>query len=276
MRFGPVLVAPSAASSRAAAPARSTRTAPIAAVSPSTRQELRRRLGFRGPIHIVPNGNTATPDAAGPARPGPDDHGGLAAGAAQARRPAAGPARGGRGRRCRSCASTSSATARSGCRLTALAAELGLRRRRHLPRLPARRGPRRAAAPGLADHEHLAPRGLGPVDHRGGRVRRADARAAACRACATRWSTAAPAGSSTRSAQLRHGGDPARCASSPTRTGPARSPRRARSGRGASPGTAAPSLLAGRAARRGQAGGRPGRPLGPQRHGHHRGVRPAA
>ena len=32
----------------------------------------------------------------------------------------------------------------------------------------------------------------------------------------------------------------------------------------------------GRAARRGQAGDRPGRPLGPQRHGHHRGVRPAA
>jgi glycosyltransferase involved in cell wall biosynthesis len=34
---------------------------PIAAVSPSTRQELRRRLDVRGPIHIVPNGAESVP-----------------------------------------------------------------------------------------------------------------------------------------------------------------------------------------------------------------------
>ena len=44
---------------------------PIAAVSPSTRQELRRRLRFRGPIHIVPNGNSATPAVRSPRDPEP-------------------------------------------------------------------------------------------------------------------------------------------------------------------------------------------------------------
>ena len=43
----------------------------IAAVSPSTRQELRRRLRFRGPIHIVPNGNSATPEVRAPRDPDP-------------------------------------------------------------------------------------------------------------------------------------------------------------------------------------------------------------
>jgi glycosyltransferase involved in cell wall biosynthesis len=44
---------------------------PIAAVSPSTRQELRRRLKFRGPIHIVPNGNSTTPEVRSPRDPDP-------------------------------------------------------------------------------------------------------------------------------------------------------------------------------------------------------------
>jgi glycosyltransferase involved in cell wall biosynthesis len=44
---------------------------PIAAVSPSTRQELRRQLGFRGPIHIVPNGNDAAPTLRAPRDPDP-------------------------------------------------------------------------------------------------------------------------------------------------------------------------------------------------------------
>ena len=33
----------------------------VVAVSPSTRQELRRRLRFRGPIFVVPNGSVAVP-----------------------------------------------------------------------------------------------------------------------------------------------------------------------------------------------------------------------
>jgi glycosyltransferase involved in cell wall biosynthesis len=44
---------------------------PIAAVSPSTRHELRRQLGFRGPIHIVPNGNDAAPTLRAPRDPDP-------------------------------------------------------------------------------------------------------------------------------------------------------------------------------------------------------------
>jgi glycosyltransferase involved in cell wall biosynthesis len=44
---------------------------PIAAVSPSTRQELRKQLGFRGPIHIVPNGNDAAPAVRAPRDPDP-------------------------------------------------------------------------------------------------------------------------------------------------------------------------------------------------------------
>jgi len=39
---------------------------PIAAVSLSTRQELRRRLGFRGPIFIVPNGAAPVPPVRAP------------------------------------------------------------------------------------------------------------------------------------------------------------------------------------------------------------------
>ncbi len=39
---------------------------PIAAVSPSTRAELRRRLGFRGPIFVVPNGSAPVPEVTRP------------------------------------------------------------------------------------------------------------------------------------------------------------------------------------------------------------------
>lgn len=42
----------------------------IAAVSPSTRMELR-KLGYQGPIHIVPNGTGAVPDTVGPRDPDP-------------------------------------------------------------------------------------------------------------------------------------------------------------------------------------------------------------
>lgn len=47
------------------------RDRPVAAVSPSTRQELRRRLRFRGPIHIVPNGSVEGPDVRAPRDPEP-------------------------------------------------------------------------------------------------------------------------------------------------------------------------------------------------------------
>lgn len=43
---------------------------PIAAVSPSTRMELR-KLGYRSPIHIVPNGTVAVPETVGPRDPEP-------------------------------------------------------------------------------------------------------------------------------------------------------------------------------------------------------------
>jgi glycosyltransferase involved in cell wall biosynthesis len=70
MRFGPVLAAVGrfleGKGTRAVYKNRAT-----AAVSPSTRQELRRRLGFRGPIHIVPNGNSATPEVRSPRDPEP-------------------------------------------------------------------------------------------------------------------------------------------------------------------------------------------------------------
>lgn len=70
MRFGPVLAAVGrfleGRGTRAVYKNRAT-----AAVSPSTRQELRRRLGFRGPIHIVPNGNSATPEVRSPRDPDP-------------------------------------------------------------------------------------------------------------------------------------------------------------------------------------------------------------
>ena len=42
----------------------------LAAVSPSTRLELR-RLGYRGPIHIVPNGTIEVPETVGPRDPDP-------------------------------------------------------------------------------------------------------------------------------------------------------------------------------------------------------------
>jgi glycosyltransferase involved in cell wall biosynthesis len=70
MRFGPLLAAVGrfleSHGTRAVYGER-----PIAAVSPSTRQELRRRLRFRGPIHIVPNGNSATPEVRAPRDPEP-------------------------------------------------------------------------------------------------------------------------------------------------------------------------------------------------------------
>jgi glycosyltransferase involved in cell wall biosynthesis len=69
-RFGPVLAAVGRFLE-----GRGTRAVygdrPIAAVSPSTRQELRRQLGFRGPIHIVPNGNDAAPSLRAPRDPDP-------------------------------------------------------------------------------------------------------------------------------------------------------------------------------------------------------------
>lgn len=43
----------------------------VAAVSPSTRSELRRRLGFTGPIHVVPNGTVDVPVVNGPRDPDP-------------------------------------------------------------------------------------------------------------------------------------------------------------------------------------------------------------
>lgn len=69
-RFGPVLAAVGRFLE-----GRGTRAVyghrPIAAVSPSTRQELRGQLGFRGPIHIVPNGNDAAPALRAPRDPDP-------------------------------------------------------------------------------------------------------------------------------------------------------------------------------------------------------------
>lgn len=44
---------------------------PIAAVSPSTRRELRRQLGFAGPIFVVPNGTIEVPHTVGPRDPDP-------------------------------------------------------------------------------------------------------------------------------------------------------------------------------------------------------------
>ena len=43
----------------------------IAAVSPSTRAEVRKRLGFTGPIHIVPNGSIHVPGLRSPRDPDP-------------------------------------------------------------------------------------------------------------------------------------------------------------------------------------------------------------
>lgn len=43
----------------------------IAAVSPSTREELRRQLGFSGPVFIVPNGTGRIPRSIGPRDPDP-------------------------------------------------------------------------------------------------------------------------------------------------------------------------------------------------------------
>lgn len=44
---------------------------PIAAVSPSTRRELRRQLRFPGPIFVVPNGTVDVPKTVGPRDPDP-------------------------------------------------------------------------------------------------------------------------------------------------------------------------------------------------------------
>jgi glycosyltransferase involved in cell wall biosynthesis len=43
----------------------------VTAVSPSTRMELRRRLGFTGPIFVVPNGTIDVPTLSGPRDPDP-------------------------------------------------------------------------------------------------------------------------------------------------------------------------------------------------------------
>ena len=119
-----------------ASPARCTARGRSAAVSPSTRVELRRRLGFTGPIFVVPNG-TIRPHAQRSARPGSHARRRHAARAAQAGRP---PAR--RDRRCRAAGPRlrveSWATGRS-------SATAGPRRRprpaadRDLARLPTRR-----------------------------------------------------------------------------------------------------------------------------------------
>lgn len=44
---------------------------PIAAVSPSTRRELRRQLRYPGPIFVVPNGTVDVPETVGPRDPDP-------------------------------------------------------------------------------------------------------------------------------------------------------------------------------------------------------------
>ncbi|MFF0904419.1 UNVERIFIED_CONTAM: glycosyltransferase family 4 protein [Kocuria sp. CPCC 205316] len=44
---------------------------PLAAVSPSTRRELRRQLRFPGPIFVVPNGTVDVPETVGPRDPDP-------------------------------------------------------------------------------------------------------------------------------------------------------------------------------------------------------------
>ncbi|QJY49041.1 glycosyltransferase family 4 protein [Pseudonocardia broussonetiae] len=69
-RFGPVLAAVGRfLEGRAARRVYGLR--PIAAVSPSTRQELRRRLRFRSAISVVPNGTAPVPDVRGPRDPDP-------------------------------------------------------------------------------------------------------------------------------------------------------------------------------------------------------------
>ena len=70
MRFGPVLAAVGRFLEGRGDPV-VYKDRPSRRVSPSTRQELRRRLGFRGPIHIVPNGNSATPEVRSPRDPEP-------------------------------------------------------------------------------------------------------------------------------------------------------------------------------------------------------------
>jgi glycosyltransferase involved in cell wall biosynthesis len=47
------------------------RLRPTVAVSPSTRHDLRSRLGFTGPIHVVPNGTIEVPKLTGPRDPDP-------------------------------------------------------------------------------------------------------------------------------------------------------------------------------------------------------------
>jgi glycosyltransferase involved in cell wall biosynthesis len=69
-RFGPALAAVGRFLEGSAA-RRIYGERPIAAVSPSTRHELRRRLGFRGPIFIVPNGTAPVPTVRAPRDPDP-------------------------------------------------------------------------------------------------------------------------------------------------------------------------------------------------------------
>ena len=272
MRFGPVLSAVGRFLE-----SRGTRAVykdrPTAAVSPSTRQELRRRLGFRGPIHIVPNGNTATPDVRSPRDPEPTitvvsrlvPHKRVDVLLAQLAVAAAaepklrvdivgdGPER---------------------VRLTALAAELGLgdvvtfhgfqpdEIRDELLR-------RAWLTMSTSHHEGW---GLSIIEAAAYGVPTLALRVPGVRDSVVKRQHRL---ARRRGRPVRHGGDPG--AARARRRGP-----RPRDHRGL-PGLGAVLHLGpqreparGRAARRGQAGDRPGRPLGPQRHGHHRGVRPAA
>ena len=169
--------------------------------------------GFRGPIHIVPNGIDRRPADPRPPRPRPDDHGGDAARPAQAGRPAA---------------------------------RTSWRRRAAVPRLRVDivgDGPERARLsawpPSWGCDDIVTFHGYQPDDVRDDLLRRAwlttstsrregwgcrSIEAAAQgvptlalrrRACATRWSTAARAGSSARS-RLRRRRRPGAAASSPT------------------------------------------------------------
>ena len=198
------------------------------------------------PIHLVPNGTVARPEPARAARSRPDDHGRRAAGPAQADRPAAGPPPRRRRGAFPSCGSTSSATGPSGPACRTLVTDLGLQRRRHLPRLPARRGPRRACCSRawLTTSTSVA-RGLGLLDRRGGRVGRAVRWRWRARGSSTRSSTAARAGWSAPSRDFGAGARRALAELADERRARAIAARLPGLGRAASPGTAAPSLLAG-------------------------------
>ena len=100
---------------------------------------------------------------------------------------------------CRSCGSTSSATARSGSGSRRWPPSWGCADVVTFHGYQPDKVRDELLQPRLADHEHLAPRGLGPA--RSSRRPPTVCRRwrCACRGCATRWSTAARAGSSTRS-----------------------------------------------------------------------------